>query len=327
MLKRKPNTKKVTEAQTLASGNPNPQTLVSDNPNVKTLASDNHNHKTLASGNSNPQTLASGNPIVQSNEGDKHNAQSNDGDNPNAQINANDSAEPQVNTDAFGIATIELFEPLLKWGISERFQPFMRLDEVKRSRIISAMLDEFSAKPYTAASTNNIVKEAGISKGLLFHYFGDKAGAYCFMLEHTMQSFVGDYQQSFPAVKGDVFDILLSATYGKLQTTMLLRRETALFIRFMTDDLPDELVKMRGKYLSLSRNTMDLVTYSLDEKRLRKNINKEQAAKVISWVCEGLTQEALATISPDDNERFLEDLTEYVDGYITLLRALMYKDA
>ena len=52
------------------------------------------------------------------------------------------------------------------------------MDEVKRDRIINSAIDEFAKYPYAKASTNNIVENAGISKGLLFHYFGNKKDLY-----------------------------------------------------------------------------------------------------------------------------------------------------
>ena len=48
------------------------------------------------------------------------------------------------------------------------------IDAEKRDRIINSAIDEFAMYPYEKASTNNIVKNAGISKGLLFHYFENK---------------------------------------------------------------------------------------------------------------------------------------------------------
>lgn len=54
---------------------------------------------------------------------------------------------------------------------------FMTMEAEKRERVINAALKEFS-KGYMAANTDVIVKEAGISKGMLFHYFGSKRGLF-----------------------------------------------------------------------------------------------------------------------------------------------------
>ena len=39
-----------------------------------------------------------------------------------------------------------------------------------------AAFDEFSKRRYEQASLNDIIKNAGISKGSLYHHFGDKIG-------------------------------------------------------------------------------------------------------------------------------------------------------
>ncbi len=49
----------------------------------------------------------------------------------------------------------------------------MTVETEKRQRIINAAIDEFM-KGYCKANTDIIVNNAGISKGLLFHYFGTK---------------------------------------------------------------------------------------------------------------------------------------------------------
>ena len=49
------------------------------------------------------------------------------------------------------------------------FSKFLNLELEKQDRIINAAIKEFAQKGYDKASTNEIVKEAGISKGLLYN--------------------------------------------------------------------------------------------------------------------------------------------------------------
>jgi AcrR family transcriptional regulator len=53
-------------------------------------------------------------------------------------------------------------------------EDFLRLSETKQNEIMHAALREFSRFGYDLASTNRIVAEAGISKGVLFKYFSNK---------------------------------------------------------------------------------------------------------------------------------------------------------
>ncbi len=50
--------------------------------------------------------------------------------------------------------------------------------------MINAGLRIFALNGYHHASTDDIVREAKISKGLLFHYFGSKAGYYGFLYSY-----------------------------------------------------------------------------------------------------------------------------------------------
>lgn len=51
---------------------------------------------------------------------------------------------------------------------------FKSLEEAKQERILNAAYEEFSSHGYAKASTNRIIKSAGISKGMLFYYFNSK---------------------------------------------------------------------------------------------------------------------------------------------------------
>ena len=57
-------------------------------------------------------------------------------------------------------------------------EKFFDLKKEKQDRMINAALKLFAENGYRRASTDDKVKEAGISKGLLFHYFISKIGLY-----------------------------------------------------------------------------------------------------------------------------------------------------
>ena len=65
-------------------------------------------------------------------------------------------------------------------------EKFESLPEEKRKKIMNAAYKVFSTHSYRLASTNEIVKEANISKGLLFHYFKNKEGLYVYLYKTAM---------------------------------------------------------------------------------------------------------------------------------------------
>ena len=64
-------------------------------------------------------------------------------------------------------------------------EKFFDLKKEKQDRMINAALKVFARNGYSHSSTDEIVAEAAISKGLLFHYFGSKLGLYAFLFDYS----------------------------------------------------------------------------------------------------------------------------------------------
>ena len=66
-------------------------------------------------------------------------------------------------------------------------EKFFDLKKEKQDRMMNAVLKVFAMQGYRHASTDDIVREAAISKGLLFHYFESKLGAYQFVYDYSVR--------------------------------------------------------------------------------------------------------------------------------------------
>lgn len=72
----------------------------------------------------------------------------------------------------------------------QKLHPFPRHKIImndKKQDILSAALDEFSAKSYDDASLNAIIKNSNTSKGTFYYYFKDKADLYIQLLRQAVQ--------------------------------------------------------------------------------------------------------------------------------------------
>lgn len=56
----------------------------------------------------------------------------------------------------------------------------------KKSELFEAALSEFSSKKEDA-SLNNIIKNAGISKGIFYYHFKDKQELYIYLLKSSVE--------------------------------------------------------------------------------------------------------------------------------------------
>ena len=64
-------------------------------------------------------------------------------------------------------------------------EKFWDLKKAKQDCMINGSLKVFARCGYRHASTDEIVAEAGVSKGLIFHYFYSKNGLYEFLTEYS----------------------------------------------------------------------------------------------------------------------------------------------
>ncbi len=80
-------------------------------------------------------------------------------------------------------------------------QRFFDVKKEKQNRIINAGLKVFARAGYRHASTDEVVKTAGISKGLLFHYFESKLGLYSFLYDYSSRFMLLELRQEMEEAK------------------------------------------------------------------------------------------------------------------------------
>ena len=96
-------------------------------------------------------------------------------------------------------------------------EKFFDLKKEKQDRMINAALKVFAMNGYEHASTDDIVKEAGISKGLLFHYFISKLGLYSFIYDYSVKYIQLELSTGVSKKETDYFKLLLQIKQSQLQ--------------------------------------------------------------------------------------------------------------
>ena len=115
---------------------------------------------------------------------------------------------------------------------------FFDLKKDKQDRMINAGLRIFALNGYHHASTDEIVKAARISKGLLFHYFGSKAGYYAFLYNYISRFVILQLRSEIRNAAIDYFD--LQAQILKAETN-LMEQYPCVFLFFESVKLEDDL--------------------------------------------------------------------------------------
>jgi len=217
-------------------------------------------------------------------------------------------------------ALIKSFNPS-----NEEYAHFLKLNDEKRERILASAYDEFLEKGYGEASTNTITQKAGISKGLLFRYFGSKEGLYKFLMEESARRIAGEALTALPTESGDVFAIIKSIIQLKITVCLRHPKETDFLIAAWVANLPESLLRQREKMMGISYSYFDVVCSLLDDSLLRDNVEKNVAAEIITWVCEKYTDKVLSSGAVDTTAESWNRIVGDLDKYMGALRCGLYK--
>lgn len=94
---------------------------------------------------------------------------------------------------------------------------FFSLPEERQRAMLNAGYRVFAHNSYKKSPMSEIADAAGISKALLFHYFGNKKGLYLFLWEHCAQVTLQKLEQSGCYEGEDVFEIMRLGLRAKME--------------------------------------------------------------------------------------------------------------
>lgn len=168
-------------------------------------------------------------------------------------------------------------------------EDFLRLSETKQNDITYAALREFSLYGYDLASTNRIVAQAGISKGILFKYFSSKENLFLVLVEKYLQE-INALSQEKEEID-DLFDYFLAQNEAEDDLCDNNPKFRLCFIAFNKIlNKPNHPIhkKALDYYYSYIDIYVDKVMRKLDENRLRDGITPADVREVIVFLLNSL---------------------------------------
>ena len=195
---------------------------------------------------------------------------------------------------------------------------FFDVRKDKQDAIINAALRTFAIKGYKDASTDVIVKEAGISKGLLFHYFTSKQGLYDFICDYSTKYMILELTRAVKKSEKDCFEIMSSITFARVRV-MKNYPFMHQFLRSIRYEDDPEALEVLGSAVSELDRTYRNIYDKIDSKKLIVPDQLPRILKIIDWVCDGFLSEKIGSEARDPDELY----GEYSE-YLTLLRTHFY---
>ncbi len=204
---------------------------------------------------------------------------------------------------------------------------FLKLNPEKKKRILEAAYNEFSRNTYDNASTNRIVKEAGIGKGMLFFYFNSKKDLYIYLVEEGIEYIKREYVDKIDENETDFLEKWKIISRVKFEAykkrPYIFNFMANVYLNSDMEGLPENL-KRRIKEISgvgygkLFRN--------IDTSLFRSDFTEEKVIRYIKIMISGYEMELTERLKGTNfNEMDVQPLWDEFYEYIDDLKTIFYK--
>lgn len=207
--------------------------------------------------------------------------------------------------------------------IIERFES---LEESKQHKIRQAALEEFAAHGYEKASTNRIVKAAGIGKGMLFYYFTSKQELYEYLVKYSLEFIQSQYLDKVDAGEPDLIERLTQLARLKMEAQAENEEVFKFSAAFLQEGEPHLPKELAANIENMKQAGYKLMYEGIDRSRFRKDADPEKVFHLIRWSIDGYQQELLARLT---GKKLAEiDFAPYWQefyGYLAILKKSFYE--
>lgn len=188
---------------------------------------------------------------------------------------------------------------------------FFDLKKEKQDRMINAALKVFALNGYRHASTDDIVREAGISKGLLFHYFESKIGVYNFIYDYSLRYLSLELKSAVNLNEKNLFEIIRQIELAKMFTMRGYPYMQQFLNRGMDEDVSEVLLTVESKRNELNELYSSILSRA-DLSQLPASVDAAKIIQMLDFTIKGLMTARFRDLSFHP-EMLYEEIKEYVN--------------
>ena len=199
-------------------------------------------------------------------------------------------------------------------------EKFFDLKKEKQDRMINAALKIFAINGYKHASTDDIVTEAGISKGLLFHYFGSKLGLYTFLYDYSVRFMKLELTRGVldSTSSKDYFELRKQIEFSKMQVLKNYPYMQQFLDRSKFENVKEALLAIENQRNVLQEVYADILAQA-DKSLFVDNLDVIKLDAMLDYTIKGLMTERF-----QDSSFQPEMLYEETIGYLMMMKQIAY---
>ncbi|MDP4145158.1 MAG: TetR/AcrR family transcriptional regulator [Bacillota bacterium] len=199
-------------------------------------------------------------------------------------------------------------------------EKFFNLPEEKQKIIIDAALKCFGTNGYKKTSVSDIAAAAGISKAMVFHYFGTKKGLYLYLIDLCGNIVMKEINEEFDYSVIDFFErIRLSS---KIKISIMKKHPAILaFLTSMYFESDEEVNEDIKAILAKGEGFRSKIAFDgMDFSKFKDGIDPKLVMKMLIWLAEGYISQ-LSNKTEINYDVFFQEFEECLD----LLKNNFYK--
>lgn len=199
---------------------------------------------------------------------------------------------------------------------------FLSLPIEKQNTVIDAALTCFGANGYKKTSVSDIAAAAGISKALVFHYFGTKKALYLYLIDLSARIIMKELAEKFEDTVTDFFDRIRLAT--SIEISVMKRHPAMLSFLdgayFENDDEVKEDIKAILENSEGENMRSRIAFEGTDTSKFKDGVDPKLVMKMLTLLAEGYLSKM------PRNAININALCDEFDEYINLLKRNFYKE-
>lgn len=190
----------------------------------------------------------------------------------------------------------------------------------KHLQLLNAAAACFARYGYKKTTVDEIVQEAGISKGLFYHYYTGKRPLYLRLYDTYTQLLQTALREQANRREPDLIERLKQISRVKLGFMEQYPALWDFLFAAYYEDHPDVAPTIRERNAALVQAGMDGSGAGIDWSRLRPGVSPQEAVQLVTWLADGFVRQYSREGRPLDQTAFAR-----FDACLDLLRTGLYR--
>ncbi|MBL4934413.1 TetR/AcrR family transcriptional regulator [Clostridium sp. YIM B02515] len=200
-------------------------------------------------------------------------------------------------------------------------EKFLGLPTEKQNVIINAALKCFGANGYKKTSVSDVAAAAGISKAMVFHYFGTKKSLYFYLINLCGNIFMSEIDDKFDSTIDDFFVRIRLSTSIEI-SIMKKHPDIPSFLTSVYFENDEEVRDDIKTILSQGDDFRNKIAFDgMDYSKFKEGTNLKLFMKMLLWLADGYANQMKNNPATDLDELFKE-----FDECLDMLKNNFYKE-